>query len=88
MLIFFVNEAIGLVVIAETHLGVCKVTAGLQTANSSTIGCQLVPITVLDDKPKNLLLEAILLQNFVTTTRQESSRVSIHTEHPHKSIMT
>ena len=80
MLIFSMNEAIALValvMIAETRLGVCKGRAGRQTANSSTIGCQLVPITVLDDKQKNLLLEVILLQ-------QESSRVSIHTEHPHK----
>ena len=55
MLIFFVNEAIkliGLVMIAEARLVKCKGTAGRQTANSSTIGCLLVPITVLDDKQK------------------------------------
>ena len=68
MLIFSVNEAIGLiglVMIAETRLGMCKRAAGRQTANSSTIDCQLVPITVLDDKQKNnLLLELLQLQRF------------------------
>ena len=53
---FFVNEArlialIGLV-IAEVRLVKCKGTAGLQTADSSTIGYLLVPDTFLDDKTK------------------------------------
>ena len=54
---FFVNEArlialIGLIVIAEVRLVKCKGTAGLQTADSSTIGYLLVPDTFLDDKTK------------------------------------
>ena len=70
MLIFSVNEAIaligliGLIMIAEVRLVKCKGTAGRQTANSSTIGCLLVPITVLDAKQKNLLLELLQLQRF------------------------
>ena len=77
----FVNEAIRLIVlvIAEVRLVKCKGTAGRQTADSSTIGCLLVPNTFLDDKTKNLLLEAI---------QQKSSRISIHIERPHKSLIS
>ena len=49
----FVNEArLIVLVIAEVRLVKCKGTAGRQTADSSTIGCLLVPITFLDDKTK------------------------------------
>ena len=50
---FFVNEArLIVLVIAEVRLVKCKGTAGLQTADSSTIGYLLVPDTFLDDKTK------------------------------------
>ena len=48
----------------KARVRLSKGTAGRQTANGSAIGCQLVPITVLDDKQKNLLLEPMQLQRF------------------------
>ena len=65
LLIFSVNELMRVTkarIYEKARVGLCKEPAGYQTANSSTIDCQLVPITVLDDRQKNLLLEAILLQ--------------------------
>ena len=81
----FVNEAIGLIaliglVIAEVRLVKCKGTAGRQTADSSTIGCLLVPNTFLDDKTKIFSLKLSCYNN-----NKKNSRISIHTEHPHKS---
>ena len=78
----FVNEAIRLIVlvmIAEVRLVKCKGTAGRQTADSSTIGYLLVPNTFLDDKTKIFSLK------LSCCNKQQSSRISIHTEHPHKS---
>ena len=73
---FFVNEArLIVLVIAEVRLVKCKGTAGRQTADSSTIGYLLVPNTFLDDKTKIFSLKLSCCNN-----RQQSSRISIHTE--------
>ena len=80
-MIFIVNEAIrliGLVMIAEVRLGKCNESERHQTAEGSTFDTILTADTFLDDKTKNLLLEAI----------QQSSRISIHIERPHKSLFS
>ena len=69
MLIFSVNEAIGLIkligliMIAEVRLGMCTATEGLQTADGSTIDCLLTADTFLDDKTKIFSLKLSCYNN-------------------------
>ena len=77
MLIFSVNEAIGLIksigliMIAEARLGKCSALVLHQLCSQHKLlatGCivdtRLTAVTVLDDKQKNLLLEPLQLQRF------------------------
>ena len=70
------------------RLGMCDVTEGLQTADGSTIGNLLTAVTILNDKPKNLLLErSISLQQRSHCNEKIQVAQPFNVEHhPHKSI--
>ena len=81
MLIFSVNEAIGLiglVMIAEARLGKCSKLERHQTADGSAFDTILAAVTILNDKTKIFSLK-------LSCYNKKNSRISIHTEHPHKS---